>query len=122
MIWTQAGASDFLARFFGPEIDAWNGRQKLPTVFWGYGVAASLGLIAMFAEALQRRHALFEEALIAVSAAYTVWILVSIWRCSRPLISFSSKIARGLTVAWAINAAMVLAFLQLDLLARVLRG
>jgi hypothetical protein len=48
-------------------------------------------------------------------AAYTVWIVVSVWRCAfnveNPLYG---HMARALTVAWAINALMVLGFLELQ--------
>jgi hypothetical protein len=53
-------------------------------------------------------------------AAYTVWIVVSVWRCTfnveKPLYG---HMARALTVAWAINASMVLGFLELQFLQAV---
>ena len=53
----------------------------------------------------------------AALAAYTVWIVVSVWRCAfnveKPLYG---HMARALTVAWAINAVLVLGFLELQFL------
>ncbi len=111
----------FLARFFRPELDAWRGRRALATVFWGYGVFASIGLIILHAAALQRQQLLLQQGLIFVSTAYTIWILAAIWRSSANDRSYWAKLARGLTVAWALNSVMVLAFLQLDLVSRFLR-
>lgn len=119
---TQTGFIGFFARFFRPETDAWRGRQPLTTVFWGYGVATSFALIILHAAALVRGRLLSQQALIVISAAYTFWILVSLWRCSANVKSCWGGIARGLTVAWAFNAAMVLIFLQLDLVIRILRA
>ncbi len=116
-------ASDdgLLARLIRPEIDAWRGRRPLATVFWGYGVFVSIGLIILHASALQRQQLLLQQGLILVSAAYTVWILTAIWRTAVRDSSYWATLARGLTVAWALNSVMVLGFLQFDLVSRLMR-
>ena len=107
-------------RFFGPEAAAWRGEFDLATVFWGYGVLGSSVLIILHATALILRQIALQEALIAASALYTVWIVVAIWRCSSRAHPYWGTLARWLTVAWALNSGLVLAFLQVDLLVRVL--
>ncbi len=57
-----------------------------------------------------------------LSAAYTVWILVAIWRSAPNAGPFWATVARMLTVAWALNAAFVLLFLQTELVLRFDRG
>lgn len=94
----------------------------MSTVFWGYGVFASCVLAALHAAALDLGQLVFQQFLIAFSALYTVWIVVSIWRCAENGAPFWGVLARWLTVAWALNAAFVLLFLQFDLLARDVHG
>jgi len=94
----------------------------LPVVFWGYGVATSLALAILHATALDAGQLAFQQALILVSAAYTVWFLVSIWRCASNAGPFWGTLARWLTVAWGLNTALVLFFLQLELMLRYARG
>lgn len=99
----------------------WKGEGSLSRVFWLYGVICStlaIGLVAWVAATGR----LSEEALVAailVLFAYTVWILVSVWRCAarRGDGDFYGIMARWLTVAWAINAILVGGFVLLDLLA-----
>lgn len=113
---------DFLARFFAPELRAWRGRQPLTVVFWLYGVAVSWLLVGLHASALLRGQVGVQQALLCVSALYTIWILGAIWRCAVNASPFWGAVARGLTVAWAINTALVLLFLQADLLIRLTSG
>jgi hypothetical protein len=51
------------------------------------------------------------QLVLAALAPYTVWIVISVWRCAfnveKPLYG---HIARALTVSWAINAVLVLGF------------
>lgn len=108
--------------FFAPELRAWQGRMSLPTVFWGYGVAMSMALAILHATALDAGQLAFQQALILISAAYTVWILVAIWRCAPNASPFWGTLARWLTVAWGLNTALVLFFLQLELMLRYARG
>lgn len=104
-----------LATFFAPELRAWQGRAALPVVFWGHGVATSIGLAVLHATALDLGQRGFQQVLILVSAAYTVWILVAIWRCAAHAGAFWGTMARWLTVAWGLNTAFVLLFLQIEL-------
>jgi hypothetical protein len=90
-------------------------------VFWLYGVICSTLAIGLAAWAAATGR-LGEQALVAailVLFAYTVWILVSVWRCAarRGEDDFYGNLARWLTVAWAINATLVGGFVLLDLLA-----
>lgn len=111
-----------LSRLVEPEIRAWRGEADLATVFWGYGVLASAGLTLLHATALTLRQVALQQALILVTALYSLWILVAIWRCAAGASLFWGTLARWLTVAWALNSGLVLAFLQLGLLARLLGG
>jgi hypothetical protein len=108
--------------FFAPELRAWRGQMPLPVVFWGYGVATSLGLALLHASALERGDVGVQQLLIVVSAAYTAWILVAIWRCAATAAPFWGSLARWLTVAWGLNTTLVLFFLQIELLFRYARG
>jgi len=98
----------------------WRGEGSLSRVFWLYGVIFSSLAIALVAWAASAGR-LSEEALVAaifVLFAYTVWILVSVWRCAARCgdDSFYGILARWLTVAWAINAILVGGFILLDVL------
>jgi len=103
---------------FAPELRAWRGLMALPVVFWGYGVATSTVLAILHATALDAGQLDVQQALIVISMAYTVWILVAIWRCAQNTGPFWGTLARWLTVAWGLNAAFVLLFLQLELVLR----
>lgn len=97
----------------------WRGHGPLWKVYWLYGVLGSnvLGAILLL---LIRQGALgtfWFQIVWLLLAAYTVWIVVSVWRCAfnveNPLYG---HMARALTVAWAINALLVLGFLELQFL------
>ncbi len=109
-----------LTAFFEPEIRAWHGAQPIGMVFWGYGVFVSSILIFLFVCAFHDDHIILQHVMQFCFAAYTIWILVSVWRCAANAFPFWGVLARWLTVAWAGNTALVLLFLQLDLLARYL--
>jgi hypothetical protein len=100
----------------------WRGRGRLWKVYWLYGVLGSnvLVLILLF---LMRQSALgtiWFQLVLLLLAAYTVWIVVSVWRCAfnveQPMYG---HMARALTAAWAINALLVLGFLELEFLRAV---
>jgi len=109
-------------RAFEPEeamfiVDAWKGSKPLWTVFWLYGVVPStiatgvfLWLVSQGASGSGLR-----QLLLAAFAPYTIWVLVAIWRAAAhapdPLMG---GMARGLTVAWAINATMLVVFAEMD--------
>ncbi len=110
----------FLAAFFAPELRAWRGEMQLWKVYWGYGVLTSLGLALLFLEAVRENQPLIQQAILLALALYTVWILVSVWRCAAHVSPFWRLLARMSTVAWAGNAALVLGFLEFELIARMI--
>jgi hypothetical protein len=113
-------SANFLAIFFEPEVRAWRGVAPLGKVFWGYGVLVSSILIFLYVRALYEDRVAIQQVLLLCSAGYAVWVLVAVWRCADNAQPFWGLLARWLTVAWAANTAMVLVFLQLDLVSRYL--
>ena len=60
------------------------------------------------------------QVVLLLLAAYTVWIVIAVWRCAFNVRDERlGHIARALTVAWAINASLVLGFLELEYLRAV---
>ncbi|KAB2850526.1 MAG: hypothetical protein F9K44_04605 [Hyphomicrobiaceae bacterium] len=108
-------SAGFLRAFFAAELRAWHGEEPLWKVFWGYGVLTSVGLALLYLLAMNDKRVGIQQVLLIVLAGYTIWILVAIWRCAEG--SPWGTLARGLTVAWAVNTFLVLAFLQVDLFA-----
>lgn len=103
-------------RLFEAELRAWYGLLPLWKVFWGYGVAASWVLIGLYVMAVSEDQTNVQQCLLVLFGAYTVWVLVSVWRCAAASDPHWQLLARLLTVAWAVNAAMMIVFLQLELL------
>lgn len=105
------------ADFFSPEVRAWHGEQPLWKVFWVYGVVTSAALIAFYVLGFYLDHVAMRQALLLFFAAYTAWILVSVWRCAN---NAHERIwgffARFLIVAWGCNTVLVLVFLQFNLI------
>ncbi|HXH04547.1 MAG TPA: hypothetical protein VNN09_14690 [Candidatus Competibacteraceae bacterium] len=95
----------------------WNGRGPLWKAFWLYGVlgsvALTLGLLVPTGfEPVSVGYLLFA---VAIASAYTVWILVAVWRCAVNVERwYWGFVARVLTLFWAINASLLLLFLVLD--------
>jgi hypothetical protein len=98
-----------------PLLRYWHGEGRLAPLYWGWGVAGSILLaIVVAGPPLAGRAGLgWALAWIAVGAVYTLWLLVSIWRCAGNIDTPAplgvprevwSILARWLTVAWAINA------------------
>lgn len=114
--------ADSLGRLIVPERRAWRGEVPLGRVFWLHGVAVSLVIAVLHATALDLGELAFQQALILLSAAYTVWIVVAIWRSAAHAAPFWGNLARWLTVALAFNSALVLLFLQIELGLRYARG
>jgi len=107
---------EFAVDFFATEIRSWRGEEPLWKVFWGYGVVTSGILTAIYAAAIYNVYVALQQALLLCFAAYTIWILISVWRCAgNTQERFWGLLARFLTVAWAGNTIMVLTFLQIDL-------
>lgn len=112
----------FLATFFAPELRAWRGDAPPGFVFWMYGVAVSSLLAALTARAFVHDRWELLQALIVGDLAYTVWVLVAIWRCSARARPFWGGLARVLTVAWGLNTMFVLLFVEIELAARHASG
>lgn len=110
-----------LLRYFEPELRAWYGLLPLWKVFWGYGVGASAVMIGFYALAVVEHRPAVQQALLAFFALYSVWIIVSVWRCAESTGPHLQLIARSLTIAWAANSVMVILFLQLDLITAFLQ-
>ena len=100
----------------------WRGGGPLWKVYWLYGVLGS-NVLALLLLLLVRADAvatLWFQIVWLLLAAYTVWIVVSVWRCAFNVENpMYGHMARALTVAWAINALMVLGFLELEFLQAV---
>jgi len=112
----------FVTDFFAAEVRAWRGEEPLWKVFWVYGVATSVTIVALYVIAFYDGRMALRQVLLPCFAAYTAWILVSVWRCaSNTNEKLWSTLARFLTVAWAGNTILVLTFLQLNLLRIYLR-
>ncbi len=105
-----------LARLFADEIRAWHGTGRLSTVFWRYGVLNTVVLMVLYATTVYLNQRVAEEILLIAFVPYSVWILVSIWRCASATPSLWGELARFLTIAWAANLTMILFFRQLELL------
>lgn len=99
-----------------PVIRYWNGEGRLAPLYWLWGVGGSILLALLVAGPPLAGLAGLGWALagITLGAAYSLWILVSIWRCAEniesPTILGAPReawtwLARALTVAWALNAA-----------------
>jgi hypothetical protein len=121
----EAGLSEaqsLLEQVFASEIRAWRGEAALGPLFWGKGVGVSLLLIVFHASLMWQGLALVQQLSLMAIAAYTVWILVAVWRCAGRADPNWGTLARWLTVAWAANATLVLLFLQLDLVMAAFGG
>jgi hypothetical protein len=111
--------SKFAIEFFAAELRAWRGEQPLWKVFWVYGVASSIVLITLYVIAFYIDRIALRQVLLLCFVPYTAWILVSMWRCAE---NTEERIwglfARLLSVAWACNTIMIVAFLQFNLITR----
>lgn len=114
----------------GPDEDSsgiiawyWQGAGPLWRIYWIYGVLGSTVLAGLYWGTILTGVVWPRQALLLVLAGYTVWIVVSVWRCApnaaNPLYG---QLARVLTIAWAANALLLLLFLELDLLGRLVPG
>ena len=111
----------FATDFFAAEIRAWRGEQRLWKVFWLYGVATSVTIVALYIVAFYDGRMALRQVLLPCFAAYTAWILISVWRCAgNTNEKLWGTLARFLTVAWAGNTILILIFLQLNLLIKYL--
>ncbi|MBA1147883.1 hypothetical protein H0Z60_12595 [Ectothiorhodospiraceae bacterium WFHF3C12] len=93
---------------------------SLARVFWLYGVIPSNVLWILLLWSYAPPTATPLVAVLAVALiVYTGWIVAAIWATAdnvhKPLYGV---LARWITVAWALNTLLSLAFLMLDLTAR----
>ena len=107
-----------LVSFFAPEVRAWHGEAPLHLIFLEYGIAVSALLTLLTARAFLLGGWELLQALILGDLAYTVWVLVAIWRCSAKATLFWGGLVRGLTLAWGLNTILVLLFVEVELAAR----
>lgn len=115
----RSRVAKFAAHFFAPELRAWRGEQPLWKVFWVYGVATSSVLITFYIVAFYVDRVALRQALLLCFAPYTGWILVSVWRCANNAMEkIWGVFARFLTVAWACNTILIVAFLQFNLIVK----
>ena len=97
----------------------WRGEGPLWKIYWLYGVLGSNVLVLILLLLMQRgaMDSGWFQLVLLVLAAHTVWIVVSVWRCAFNVENpMYGHMARALTVAWAINAFLVLGFLELQVL------
>jgi hypothetical protein len=114
-------AREFVYTFFSVEIRSWRGVEPLWKVFWLSGVGCSGIIAAFYAAAVYTGRIALQQVLLLCFAVYTVWILIAVWRCApNSRTKQWALLARLLTVAWAVNALMMLTFPQLDLVTRYL--
>ena len=111
-----------LARaFFDPEIRIWRGERPLGMVFWAYGTLATVGFSILYALSLYLGRIGLQQSLLVCITGHTVWIVVSLWRASRPAVNtWWGALVRQLAVVWTVGVILVVAFLQLDLIERYL--
>ena len=94
----------------------WRGDGPLWKIFWIYGVLLSLAISGLYAAALYADAVSYQQVLLPVLLAYTVWIVVAVWRCAPNTGQEVYRyLARGLTIAWAINVVLIALALQLEL-------
>jgi hypothetical protein len=97
----------------------WRGRGPLWKAYWLYGVFGSVVLALVLLFLMQRGaiDSVWFQLVLLLLAAYTVWIVVSVWRCAFNVENpMYGHMARALTVAWAINVLMLLGFLEIQFL------
>ncbi len=101
-----------------PLLRYWRGEGALWKVFWLYGVLASAILGGVYAAAIYAGNTVLEQGLLPVLLLYTLWIVVSVWRCApNTEQEFYTYLSRGLTIAWALNVLFVVLGLQMNLFA-----
>ncbi len=104
-----------LTKAFAVEIEAWRGCRPVRTFLWGHGIVAGWTLIGLAVLAMAQQEFLLEQILLAVFAAHSVWIVMALWRSSIHSLPSYAALARALGMVWAANAALIVLFLQLDL-------
>ncbi len=97
----------------------WRGEGRLWVVFWIYGVLLSIIVAGVFLAQLATEDPIpgLKQFLIVAFIPYTVWVLVSIWRCAfNGENKLYGHMARALTIAWAINGTLLIISVELGLI------
>lgn len=97
----------------------WRGKGRLWVVFWIYGVLLSTIVTGVFLTQLVTEDPIpgLKQFLIVAFIPYTVWILVSIWRCALNVENeLYGHVARALTIGWAINTTLLIISAELGLI------
>lgn len=97
----------------------WLGRAPLGRVFWLYGIGGSAFLGGLFLLTRTEDNLVGQQSVLLLLALHTVWILGAIWRSAyRADSNYWHASARALTLAWAMNAILLLGFFEVELLAK----
>lgn len=102
-------------------VKVWRGHESLGTVFWIYGVLGAAALSALFLVTQARGNPVGQQGLILLLAIHSWWIVGSIWRSAARDDNYFHGCARAATLAWGINAVLLLGFLEVDLIGQFLR-
>jgi hypothetical protein len=98
-------------KFLSPDT---RGNTPLWRVFWIYGVLVSHVFFGAILYLYRQLPTPMLAALLAAFVGYTAWIMRSVWVNAYNVSDEKwTHIARALTVAWALNAVLVSAFLFL---------
>lgn len=96
------------------------GRTRLWIVFWIYGVLFSQVFFGAIIYFYQKVDTTALALMLGVFLLYTAWIMHTIWVDALNVRNdMWGYLARWLTVAWALNAAMVSLFLFLGHLGKI---
>lgn len=122
MLYSKTAIGLVLARFFEPELRGWLGLMPLWEVFWLRGVLASAAIAVFYIISLTDHRLAWQQVFLAFFAGHSVWALTSVWRCAANAAPMWGAVARCLTIAWASNAVLLVAFLEFDWLLAKLRS
>ncbi len=96
------------------------GHTKLWVAFWLYGVLASHVFFGAIIYTYREASTAVVGLMLAGLLLYTAWIMHTIWiNALNVRNEFWGYLARWLTVAWALNAAMVSLFLLMGHMGKV---
>ena len=84
---------------------------------WGYGVLVGWLVARLFVLFYNLDLPWLQQLVLGFLLIHSGWIVIAVWRCA-PNASqeWHGLLARAMTIAWALNAAFMLLFLELDFL------